>query len=96
MTEAPDLLKREGSDETGFGRILEVQIDQKRLRLTLARLLDKGHGLPALHEQIVVHQIEELRIFGIRDDPLPAPPHACHGRHALFGLESHLLAEELR
>lgn len=93
LTEGSNLIEIEGADETCLIRISEVEIDQKRFRLSFARLLDKGLRTAALHEEIVVQKIEKLRIVVVADEPLAAGPHAGHGSY--LSIVSCALCEEL-
>jgi hypothetical protein len=61
-------------------RIVEVQVNQKRLRLVLARLLHEVLGSTPFHEQIVVKKIEKHGVFLVRNLPFTeCDPHSGHG-----------------
>jgi hypothetical protein len=71
MAEAPDLLKSKGTDEARVRGILEVQVNEERLWLSLLWLFHKSHRPPTLDKEIVVHEFIEAGIVGICDGPLP-------------------------
>lgn len=48
-----------------IGRISEIEINKKRFWSVIARLFDKVHGALLLNEEVVVHEVEELRIIFI-------------------------------
>jgi hypothetical protein len=55
--------------QSGIFRELEVQVNEKRLRLPQPRLLHEIQGAILLHHQIIVEKVQELRIIIVSHKP---------------------------
>ena len=75
-----DHVKIECPCKTLVLRIMEVQVNQKRLRLILPRLLHEVLWGTPFHEEIVVQEVEKHWVFLVRNLPFTErDPHSGHG-----------------
>jgi hypothetical protein len=55
--------------QSGIFRELEVEVNEKRLRLTEPRLLHEIQGAVLLHNQIIVEMVKEFGVILVRHKP---------------------------
>jgi hypothetical protein len=55
--------------QSGIFRELEVQVNEKRLRLTEPRLLHEIQGAVLLHNQIIVEMVKEFGVILVSHKP---------------------------
>ena len=94
ITEALDLVFRKDAHQGLFLRIVEVQVNQKRLCSFCFGLFHKSKRSVSLNKQIVIQQINQFGIFFIWDMPFSCEvPHSCQRR--ILALRTWMLMKEV-